>query len=132
MLFSLRLFDLLSPQRLEVRQMDSQSEAVAQEVKAALAQAYGDRLAALYVFGSRARGDHRPDSDLDLAIVLNGDRKDFITTKLDMADRAFDVLLETGILIQPLPLWKDGVTGAHSLGNPALLENISGEGIRLR
>jgi hypothetical protein len=33
------------------------------------------------MFGSRARGDHRPDSDLDLAIVLNGPRGDFIDTK---------------------------------------------------
>ncbi len=45
--------------------MDAQSEAVARKVKAALVRAYGDRLAALYVFGSRARGDHGPDSDLD-------------------------------------------------------------------
>lgn len=50
--------------------MDAQSEAVAQEVKEALVRAYGDRLAALDVFGSRARGDHRPDRDLDLAVIL--------------------------------------------------------------
>ncbi len=25
----------------------------------------------VYLYGSRARGDHRPDSDIDLAIVMN-------------------------------------------------------------
>ena len=64
-------------------------------------------VAEVIAFGSRARGDQRPDSDLDLAIILNGHHQDFIDTKLDMADRAFDVLLETGILVQALPLWKD-------------------------
>jgi predicted nucleotidyltransferase len=57
------------------------------------------------MFGSRARGDHRPDSDLDLAVVLKGARGDFIDTKLALADIAFDVMLETGVLVQPLPLW---------------------------
>jgi hypothetical protein len=26
---------------------------------------------AVYLYGSRARGDHRPDSDIDLAVVMN-------------------------------------------------------------
>ena len=33
---------------------------------AALAKKYGARR--LVLFGSRARGDHRPDSDIDLAV----------------------------------------------------------------
>src|SRR5258708_36109316 len=34
---------------------------------AALGEAYGDRLERVVLFGSRARGDHRPDSDYDIA-----------------------------------------------------------------
>lgn len=33
---------------------------------------YGDRLARMVLFGSRARGDAKPDSDIDVLVVLNG------------------------------------------------------------
>jgi predicted nucleotidyltransferase len=83
------------------------------------------------IFGSRARGDHRPDSDLDLAIVLNGQRGDFIDTKLDMAGIAFDVLLETGILVQPFPLWDGDLAHPERFTNPTLIQNIAKNGMRL-
>ena len=83
------------------------------------------------MFGSGARGDHRPDSDLDLAIVLNGDRRDFIDTKLDMAGIAFDVLTETGILVPPFPLWDGDLAHPERFTNPALIRTIAKDGIRL-
>jgi len=51
------------------------------------------------LYGSRARHSHRPDSDADLAVLLRGASRPFLDTKLALADIAFDVLLETGILI---------------------------------
>ena len=83
------------------------------------------------IYGSRARGTHRPDSDADVAVLLPGKRQCFLSTKLEMADTAFDVLLETGILISPLPVWLDEWTHPETYSNPALLENINREGIRL-
>jgi antitoxin ChpS len=83
------------------------------------------------MFGSRARGDNRPDSDLDLAIVLNGERGDFIDTKLDMAGLAFDVLMETGILVQAFPMWEGDLAHPEQFPNPGLIRNIAREGIRL-
>ena len=83
------------------------------------------------MFGSRARGDHRPDSDLDLAIVLNGQRGDFIDTKLDMAGIAFDVMLETGVLVQPFPMWDGDLAHPERFRNPTLIRKIAEEGIRL-
>ena len=33
---------------------------------------YGDQLAHMVLFGSRARGDAEPDSDIDVLVVLHG------------------------------------------------------------
>jgi len=85
----------------------------------------------LILFGSRARGDHRPDSDLDLAVVLKGDRRDFIGTKLDMAGIAFDVLMETGLLVQAFPLWADDLEHPERFINPSVIQNIVHDGVRL-
>jgi predicted nucleotidyltransferase len=38
--------------------------------RAALARTYGERLERAVVFGSRARGDARQDSDYDIAVFL--------------------------------------------------------------
>jgi antitoxin ChpS len=99
--------------------------------------AFVEKLRATYdvsqviIFGSRARGDHRSDSDLDLAIVLNGKRGDFIDTKLDMAGLAFDVLLETGLMVQPFPLWDGDLHYPEHFPNPALIQAIARDGIRV-
>lgn len=86
---------------------------------------------ALIVFGSRARGDHRPDSDADVAVLLEGAHQPFLDTKLRMSDVAYDVLLNTGINISPLPIWMDEWEHPQSYINPALLANIAREGVRL-
>ena len=59
------------------------------------------------LFGSRARSDHRQDSDADVAVLLQGQAGEFLPTKLAMADIAYDVLLESGIRVQPLPVWEE-------------------------
>lgn len=43
------------------------------EAKARLEALYGPRLDRVVLYGSRARGDERPDSDIDLLVVLRGD-----------------------------------------------------------
>ena len=88
-------------------------------------------MAGAIVFGSRARGTHRPDSDADVAVLLSGEHQRFLTTKLAMSDVAFDVLLETGINISPLPIWLDEWEHPENYLNPALLQNIASEGFRL-
>lgn len=88
-------------------------------------------LRAAILFGSRARQTHRPDSDADVAVLLRGMHADFVVTKLEMADIAYDVLLETGIRIQPLPVWDDEWQCPDSYCNPALLTNIAAEGVQI-
>lgn len=88
-------------------------------------------MAGAIVYGSRARGDHQPDSDADVAVLLRGKPQRLLPAKLDMADVAFDVLLETGILVSPLPVWLEEWEHPEGYSNPALLRNIDQEGVRL-
>lgn len=83
------------------------------------------------LFGSYARGDFTEDSDADVAILLRGDHLPFLKTKLSMADIAVDVMMETGTLIQPLPIWVDEWEHPEIYSNPALLMNIRTQGVAI-
>lgn len=78
-------------------------------------------VAGAILFGSRALHTHRPDSDADVAVILRGEHRRFLQTKLAMSDVAFDVLLETGVNISPLPVWLDEWEHPESYSNPRLL-----------
>lgn len=109
--------------------VDQETEQAVRHFLALIAPRYDT--AGAIVYGSRARGTHRPDSDADVAVLLKGAHQRFLPTKLAMADAAFDVLLDTGIAISPLPIWLDEWEHPESYSNPALLRNIAREGVRL-
>ncbi len=91
--------------------------------RAALDEAYGNRIERIVLFGSRARGDAGEDSDYDVAIFLK-----------DLADRwreidrlveiETDILLETGAVINALPFQAE----AYCERTP-LMHEIRREGI---
>lgn len=79
------------------------------------------------VFGSRARGDNRPDSDADLALVLERGNDWSIVEFL--GGLAFDVLMDTGILVQPVPISTFDWTHPEGFPRPGFLRNVAREGI---
>lgn len=83
------------------------------------------------MFGSQARDTAHPGSDTDVAVLLTGDPGDFVSTKLALDDVAYDVLLESGIRIQPLPIWEQEWAHPEQYSNPRLLHNIAREGVAL-
>jgi len=64
-------------------------------------------------------------------VVLEGDHQRFVPTKLAMTDLAYDVLLETGLYISPLPVWIDEWEHPEAWSHPELLRIIAQEGIPL-
>jgi predicted nucleotidyltransferase len=70
--------------------------------RAAVAEIYRDRLERVVLFGSRARGDARPDSDYDIAVFLK-DAGAFAAESARLATISTDILLDTGAVISATP-----------------------------
>ncbi len=71
--------------------------------RAAVENAYGDRIARIVLFGSRARGDARADSDYDIGLFLN-DMGGFDHEAQVLASIETDLLTATGAVVNTLPL----------------------------
>lgn len=87
-----------------------------------------------YLFGSRAKGDFRSDSDIDLAVVFDSfgtipTNKARTNLAIDMADMAFQVLLETGLRVQPVPILSSELSDPALFSNPELIKNILRHGV---
>jgi uncharacterized protein len=81
---------------------DAEADAILTRFRAALGEIYGDRLERVVLYGSRARGDHRPDSDYDIAVFI----KDPGTLGEEirrLAGVETDILWDTGAVINALP-----------------------------
>jgi predicted nucleotidyltransferase len=73
-------------------------------VRAFLARVPADvRLDHAILYGSRARGEDRPDSDADVALIIAEGAADWQLVGT-LAELAYEVFLESGILIQPVPV----------------------------
>ena len=98
---------------------------IAREFGERVRQALGPHLKELILFGSRARGDARPDSDYDVLVVLDERTKALRETVLDVK---FDLLTRYdalfGCLYRSADEWK------RMEGFP-LARNIVRDGVRL-
>jgi predicted nucleotidyltransferase len=91
----------------------------------ALASTYGSRLNRVVLFGSRARGDARPDSDYDVAVFLHGMGNRF--DELDrLAHLGTALIDETGAVVNAMAF----EAGAYN-GRTPLMREIRREGIDL-
>ena len=99
-----------------------------QTFMAEIARREGARFRSAVLFGSHARGEGREESDVDVAVILSDMPDSLIDTKLALADIAYDILLETGVLIQPMPLSADEWDHPEHHLNPRLIANIRREG----
>ena len=83
---------------------------------------------AVYVFGSRAKGTHRPDSDYDLLLVVSAV---FTPKEKDLLyDIVMDVLLDTGRLVS-LKIFKEPEFHRLKDLNTPFMRHVLTEGIKV-
>jgi uncharacterized protein len=75
---------------------------VLRRLRAELERLYGPRLERVLLYGSRARGDAREDSDWDVAVILR-DYDGRLGEIYRLADLSFDLMLETGEFLTLMP-----------------------------
>ena len=104
------------------------TDPILQHFHSVLAAMYGARLERVVLYGSRARGDERTDSDYDVAVFLSG--IDETADRWSEADRiaavAADILMETGAVIHAMPY-----RGAAYQERTPLMHEIRREGVAL-
>jgi len=93
--------------------------------RSALDGLYGDRIDRVVLFGSRARGDARPDSDYDVAVFLR-DLPDRFSELYRLADLSTELIEETGEFVHAMPY----AASAYGERTP-LMREIRLEGIDL-
>lgn len=92
------------------------------------AKRLGDKIRAVYLFGSRAKGLERPDSDYDLLLVVANDFT--LKDKDGLYDGVLDVLLATGRLIS-LKIFKEEAFKRLQDLNTPFISHVLQEGIQV-
>lgn len=60
---------------------------------------YDERIIVAYLFGSKARGSHTPESDTDIAVLLSEAPEEMLEYYLDLADRISKAMVESVDLV---------------------------------
>jgi len=87
----------------------------------------GAKLLEMKLFGSKARGDDRRDSDVDLLLIVSPDDWHLCDTAYKIAT---DVLLDTDVSISPKVISRKQYQYLQASGS-AFMQNIIREGIAI-
>lgn len=105
------IYDMLLPDLTLIREFKRRAE-----------KALPGRVVRVLLYGSRARGDARPDSDWDVAVFLAG--RPTPQDRSLLSDVGFDLMMESGQHIQPV-----AVDASKSIDDSSFLKDVLEDGI---
>jgi len=105
--------------------LSQKEKSAVEQFKVEVRRLLGKRLLDLKLFGSKARGDNRRDSDIDLLVVVADEDWNLCDTVYAVAA---DIIVETGLSISPKVLSK-GNLSRLAADDTAFFRNISRDAI---
>ena len=96
------------------------------ELKGKLRDFYNDRLAQLVLYGSQARGDADPGSDIDVLVVLYGEVNPSHELKR-VSDIIYDVSYQHDVVVSCVFVAEE----VYARGEGPLIRNVQREGMNL-
>jgi len=105
--------------------LSTKEKSALKQFKAVLGQTLGDQLIELKLFGSKARGDDQPDSDVDVLVIVASDDWHISDTVYDIAT---DIFLQTDLCISPKVISKN-IFDKLLKENTSFIRNISRDAI---
>jgi predicted nucleotidyltransferase len=112
----------------ELRYLTERERVALKEFIACLRERYADQVITVRLFGSKARGDSGPESDIDVLIVVRGDDRWLHWT--DIVDASADLGVEHETVIMPLIVDEKNYRRLRRLRAP-IYQNIRAEGVNL-
>jgi predicted nucleotidyltransferase len=107
------------------RAATSSRDAIIKKCKDTLAQFYGKQLRGVILYGSTARGQSNPGSDIDLLVLL-APPLDYFAELRQIVDVLYPIQLESKQLISAKPVsFKDFERGSISLYRNAKLDGVA-------
>ena len=82
--------------------MPNSIENIISEFTKKVKEILGDRVKKIILYGSYVRGDYKKDSDIDIMILTDLNFEEIEKYRDEISDIAFDIELESGIVISPV------------------------------
>jgi len=107
--------------------LTKKEQAALKKFKAAVEKALAGKLVEIRLFGSKARGDARKDSDIDVLVIASSDDCPLRDVVYGIAT---DILLETEVCISPKVISQTQYDHLYEMESP-FIRNVIQDGIIL-
>ena len=107
--------------------LSAQEKSILKEFKNRLKEVLESQLLELKLFGSKARGDDKPDSDIDVLVIVTTDDWRIRDKVYDVAT---DILLQSDVCISPKVISKNKFDQMNKEG-ASFVHNVSRDAITI-